>query len=197
MQLLRSDQKLPRILQSVPFLEISNHSLFIVQCLCTRSRYSFLSHSEKLLEWAQVQGWCLTHADNKAKSLGSTLYEGHKNIRVQTRATKMVKSLEAKTYGKQLRSLGWLSPEQRSHEGRPHGGCSSSQAVEGQRWALLSGDSNRAWGNGMELCQGRGSWGLGKGSAPEGSGHGTGCPGQWARSLSARVQGAFGWHCQI
>jgi len=32
----------------------------------------------------------------------------------------------------------------------------------------------------MELCQGRGSWGLGTGSAPEGSGHGTGCPGQWA-----------------
>ena len=33
----------------------------------------------------------------------------------------------------------------------------------------------------MELCQGRGSWGLGTGSAPEGSGHGTGCPGLWAR----------------
>ncbi len=32
--------------------------------------------------------------------------------------------------------------------------------------------------NGMELCQGRGSWGLGTGSAPEGGGHGTGCPGQ-------------------
>ena len=33
----------------------------------------------------------------------------------------------------------------------------------------------------MELCQGRGSWGLGTGPAPEGSGHGMGCPGQWAR----------------
>ena len=31
----------------------------------------------------------------------------------------------------------------------------------------------------MELCQGRGSSGLGTGSAPEG-GHGTGCPGLWA-----------------
>ena len=30
----------------------------------------------------------------------------------------------------------------------------------------------------MELCQGRGSWGLGKGSAPEYGGDGTGCPGQ-------------------
>ena len=29
-------------------------------------------------------------------------------------------------------------------------------------------DSNRAQGNGMELCQGRGSWGLGTGSATEG-----------------------------
>ena len=34
-------------------------------------------------------------------------------------------------------------------------------------------DSDRARGNGMELCQGRGSWGLGTGSAPEGGGHGT------------------------
>jgi len=29
----------------------------------------------------------------------------------------------------------------------------------------------------MELCQGRGSGGLGTGAAPEGGGHGTGCPG--------------------
>ena len=43
-------------------------------------------------------------------------------------------------------------------------------------------DSNRAQGNGMELCQGRGSWGSGKGSAPEGDGDGTGCTGQWART---------------
>ena len=50
-----------------------------------------------------------------------------------------------------------------------------------ERRAALSSalcDSNRARGNGMELCQGRGSWGLGTGSAPEGSGHGIGCPGQ-------------------
>ena len=33
----------------------------------------------------------------------------------------------------------------------------------------------------MELCQGRGSWGLGTGSAPERGGHGTKCPEQWAR----------------
>jgi len=32
-------------------------------------------------------------------------------------------------------------------------------------------------GNSMELCQGRGSGGLGTGAAPEGGGHGTGCPG--------------------
>jgi len=37
----------------------------------------------------------------------------------------------------------------------------------------------------MELCQGRGNWGLGKGAALEGSGHGTGCPGQWARPQAA------------
>ena len=41
-------------------------------------------------------------------------------------------------------------------------------------------DSDRARGNGMELCQGRGSWGLGTGAAPQGAGHGTGCPGLWA-----------------
>ena len=29
----------------------------------------------------------------------------------------------------------------------------------------------------MELCQGRGSWGSGTGSAPGGSEHGMGCPG--------------------
>ena len=40
--------------------------------------------------------------------------------------------------------------------------------------------SDRARGNGMELCQGRGSWGSGKGSAPEGGGHGMGCTGLWA-----------------
>ena len=43
--------------------------------------------------------------------------------------------------------------------------------------------SDRARGNGTELCQGRGSWGSGKGSAPEGGGHGTGCTGQWAQHI--------------
>jgi len=49
-------------------------------------------------------------------------------------------------------------------------------------------------------------WVLGKGSSPEGSGHGTGCPGQWSWPEAARVQGAlgqgsqtqglnFGWFC--
>ena len=33
----------------------------------------------------------------------------------------------------------------------------------------------------MELCQGRGGWGLGTGSAPEVGGHGMGCPEQRAR----------------
>jgi len=42
----------------------------------------------------------------------------------------------------------------------------------------------------MELCQGRGSWGLGTGAAPEGSGHRTGCPGQrpqWGTVCTAPV----------
>jgi len=34
-------------------------------------------------------------------------------------------------------------------------------------------------------------WGLGKGSAPEGGGHGTGCPGQWEWPQAAKVQGAL------
>ena len=45
----------------------------------------------------------------------------------------------------------------------------------------------------MELCQESGG-SLGKESAAEGSGHGTGCPGQWAWLRAARVQEAFG-HC--
>jgi len=44
----------------------------------------------------------------------------------------------------------------------------------------------------MELCQGRVRWGLGKGSAPEDGGHGTGCPGQWAWHQAVGVQSAFG-----
>jgi len=42
-------------------------------------------------------------------------------------------------------------------------------------------DSDRAQGNSMELCQGRGSWGSGKGAAPEVGGYGTGCTGLWVR----------------
>ena len=38
---------------------------------------------------------------------------------------------------------------------------------------------------------GRGSWGLGTGSAPEGGGRETGCPGQWARPQGDGVQGAL------
>ena len=34
-------------------------------------------------------------------------------------------------------------------------------------------DRDRTQGNSMELCPGRGSWGLGTGGAPEGGGHGT------------------------
>jgi len=45
---------------------------------------------------------------------------------------------------------------------------------------LLSGDSDRAQGNVMELCRGRVRWELGKGFALEGGGRGTDCPGQWA-----------------
>ena len=44
----------------------------------------------------------------------------------------------------------------------------------------------------MELRQGWGGWALGTGCAPEGSGHGTGCPGQWARPESAGIQEASG-----
>ena len=35
-------------------------------------------------------------------------------------------------------------------------------------------------------------WGLGKGSAPEDSGHGIGCPGRWSQSQTVRAQRAFG-----
>ena len=38
----------------------------------------------------------------------------------------------------------------------------------------------------MELCQGRVRLELGKGSSPEGSGHGTGCPGHSPKCQSSR-----------
>jgi len=48
----------------------------------------------------------------------------------------------------------------------------------------------------MELCQGRGSWGLGTGSAPKGGGHGTGCPELWARPQVPEFEEHFGQCCQ-
>mgnify|MGYP001856084944 CR=1 FL=1 len=86
------------------------------------------------------------------------------------------------TCEEQLKSLCLSGPEQRSW-----GEASWQPAAlcEGSGGAALGSalcDSNRTQGNGMELCQGRGSWGLGTSSAPEGGGHGTGCPGQWACS---------------
>ena len=73
------------------------------------------------------------------------------------------------------------SAQSRGAEERPDGGHSSSQWVEGQLWALLGRNSNRTQGNGIGLYQERVGWGLGKGSSPEGGGHGTGYPGQWAQ----------------
>lgn len=81
----------------------------------------------------------------------------------------------------------------RETQGRPHVGLHRSH--KGSRGAALSSahcDSDRAQRNDMELCQGRGSWGLGKGSAPEGSRHGTDYPGQWLWPWADGVQGEFG-----
>ena len=75
---------------------------------------------------------------------------------IPRRATKMVKVLEGKTYDL------WLKSRSEEAERRPHGGLQLS--------SLLHSDSAR--GNGMELFQGRGSWGLGKGVCTRG---------QWAR----------------
>jgi len=64
-----------------------------------------------------------------------------------------------------------------------------------QRTALSSAlcDSDWTRGNGMELCQGRGSWGLGKGSAPKGTERAA----QGSRhGPSAGVQGVFVHHSQ-
>ena len=49
-------------------------------------------------------------------------------------------------------------------------------------------DSNRARGNGMELCQGRGRWGSGTGCAPECWDRRAGSQGQWSWLQAARVQ---------
>ena len=77
---------------------------------------------------------------------------------VQRRAVKTVKGPEGKMCKVQLRSLGLFSSEQRSW-GEAHGDL---QLVTGSR--VLSGDNNKARGNGMELHPGRSGLGLGKGS---------------------------------
>ena len=41
------------------------------------------------------------------------------------------------------------------------------------------------------MCQGRGSWGLGTGPAPEGGGHGTACPGLWAQPQVPEFKGQW------
>ena len=66
---------------------------------------------------------------------------------------------------------GFVQSRTEEVEGRPRGGCSHR---EGSRGAALSSalcDSNRAQGNGMELCQGGLAEALRKGSSLECSGH--------------------------
>ena len=55
-----------------------------------------------------------------------------------------------------------------------------------------TGPEGTAWS-----CQGRGSWGLGKGFAPEGSGHGPGLPEFKVHLVTAfeRQNLIFGWSC--
>jgi len=62
-------------------------------------------------------------------------------------------------------------------ERRPHGGCSSSQGVEGSTElcaVTATGPAGTAWS-----CAGGGS-GVRERLCPRGHGHGTACPGQWA-----------------
>lgn len=49
------------------------------------------------------------------------------------RARKMRKGVEGREFEEWLRSPGKFSPKQRRWRGRPHGSCSPSQAVAGQR----------------------------------------------------------------
>jgi len=70
------------------------------------------------------------------------------------RASKMVKGLEGKMCDEQLRSPGWLSPEQRSWGE----GSWRLQLLTGSGGAVLTFalcDSDRARGNSVEMCQGR------------------------------------------
>ena len=53
---------------------------------------------------------------------------------VQMRATEIVKAMEVKMYEELLWSPGLFGPKRPGGaEGRPNGGCSSSQGGEGQR----------------------------------------------------------------
>ena len=113
----------------------------------------------------------------------------------------MAKSLESKVCEECLRSLGLFLARDEKDEGRPepHRGvlqplmasCNSSrrpaaphgglQLCTGSRGAALTLLSVTVTEGTAWSCQGRGSWGLGKGSAPEGGEHGTACPGLWVR----------------
>jgi len=78
-----------------------------------------------------------------------------KLLTIQRRATKTVKGLEGKAHAEHCKSLGLHSPEKIRLRGGLIVTYSSSQRAEGQCWALLSGDSNRAQRNGIELSHGR------------------------------------------
>ena len=92
---------------------------------------------------------------------------GYETISLQGWAAKMVKGLEDKRYGEQLRSLGLF----RSEQGRLKGGLmvtySSSQGGSADLCSLVTvtGPEGMAW----SCIRGGSSWGLGEGSSPEGS----------------------------
>lgn len=84
----------------------------------------------------------------------------YKNIKsledIQRRTTKMVKGLEAKMYEGWLRSF-CCSAWRRGDWGKTswQSTASSQGELRGRHRSLLSDDSNRTWGNNMELSQGR------------------------------------------
>jgi len=97
----------------------------------------------------------------------------------------------------------YAQPRAEEAEGRPHGGLHSlTGSTELCSLLTATGPEGMAWS-----CQGRGSWELGISCAPEGGGHGTGCPGLWARpwvlefkerpdTALDKPQGVdFGWSC--
>lgn len=63
---------------------------------------------------------------------------------LKSRTARMVKSLKGKTCREQVMSLELLSTEQKRLRGGLVVAYSSLQGVEGQCWALLSGDSDMA-----------------------------------------------------